>query len=165
MGWGNYAGNAYELLYIDGSGVLNGTGGVNTAVGNTTMTDEKWHHVVNVSDNAAADGAKRKLYVDGIEIGQSLTLDSVTLVGAGGFRLFSYPAGAGGMAQQLHSAFVIPVALTAEQVRAVYNYSVQEMAPSPKDESSHIEAVELGRLLAIFDQIEASDKIDMAVMA
>jgi hypothetical protein len=55
--------------------------------------------------------------------------------------------------------------LTPEQVKLLYNIGSQQLAPSPKDDADNIEALELTRVLAHFDNIEGTELVDLAVVA
>jgi hypothetical protein len=51
------------------------------------VADGQWHFVAAVEDNAAVDGVRRKLYLDGRLVGGSVTLNAATLAGANRFRI------------------------------------------------------------------------------
>jgi hypothetical protein len=90
-------------------------------------------------------------------------MTSLTLGGANRFRIGSYPSGASPFTGQISRVFVYAGALTVEQVQALYNKSSQELARSPKNSADHVEAIETARLLALFDTVDSSDLIDLAV--
>lgn len=125
--------------------------------------DGKWHFGVVVEDNAAADGLKRKMYLDGKLVAVSTVLNSLVLGGSIGFRIGSDTTTGVLMNGALARVFVYAGALTVEQVRALYNISSLQLPPSPKNAADHVEAIEAARLLAVFDSIESSDYIDLAV--
>lgn len=127
------------------------------------VDDGLWHHIVGVDDDSAADGLRRKLYLDGRLVGTSTVLNSVTLSGATGFRVAN-SAGGGPLIGQIGRVWVYNGALTPEQVKAIYLKGSQALASSPKAPGDHIEAVEAGRILADFSALEPGDTISLAVM-
>jgi len=130
----------------------------------TSLNDNTWHHMVVVEDNAPVDGVKRKMYVDGVLVATSQVMNTVTLSGgAAAFRIGAGTAGASPYSGQIDGVFVYAGALNPDQVRKIYDAGANVLAPSPKSASDHIEAVEAGRLLAIFNSIETCDSIDLAV--
>jgi len=129
------------------------------------IVDANWHHVAVVEEDTAADGNKRKMYVDGRLVGVSTTLASITLGGANRFRIGANADGTSPFTGQMSRTFVYAGALTGEQIRALYNLGAQVLAPSQKDASDHVEAMESARLLASFNSLEAIDQLDVAVMA
>jgi predicted ATP-grasp superfamily ATP-dependent carboligase len=126
--------------------------------------DGQWHFAVATEDNAAADGVKRKLYVDGRLVGGSTVLNTITLAGANRFRVGALNDGTIPFTGQLDAAFVYAGALTPEQVRALYNVGSLALAASPKAEGDHVEALEATGLLAHFDAIEGTDLVDLSVV-
>jgi hypothetical protein len=163
MAWGT-AGSGDARLVPSTTGLLVAVSAADQAVG-TYVCDGFPHLGVVVEDNAAPDGVKRKLYVDGRLVGSSTVLNSITLLGANGFRVGAGSAGAGPFTGQIDAPFVIGVALTPEQVHAIYNVGSQALAPSPKSEGDHVEAFETTRLLAVFDTLEGCDQVDLLVSA
>jgi len=161
LGWG---GSPNHIRWYMASGNLaSENGGDGLAI--TNLADGEWHHIVEVHDNGAADGAKRKLYLDGRIVATSLVMNSITLAGANRFKVGANPSdGSLAYPGQIGTVFVYAGVLTGEQIRALYNKSSQALAPSPKAEGDHIEAVEVGRLLAHFDSINPHDTFDLSVM-
>ena len=132
--------------------------------GNMIVNDGLWHHLVVVEDNAAVDGVKRRMYIDGKLSGISTVMNTVTLSGgAAAFRIGAGVAGQSPYSGAIDGVFVFPGALTLDQVRKIYDAGAAVLAPSPKSEGDHIEAVEAGRLLVVFDGVETCDQIDLAV--
>jgi len=129
------------------------------------VADGLWHQFINVEDNGAADGVKRKLYVDGRLVGGSTVLNSITLAGANRFRLGTAPDGTAPITGQISRAFVYAGVLTPEQVHVLYNVGSQTLAASPKTDGSHVEALETTGVLAQFAALEGTDLVDMSVVA
>lgn len=163
MGWGTIS-TADARITINSSGVLTSSSGADLMTG-PYIIDSLWHHVVVVEDNAAGDGVKRKFYLDGRLIVGSTVMNSLTLAGANRFRVGALPDASAVTFGQIDGAFVHSIALTGEQVRVLYNKGSQELALSPKDATDHVEALEAARVLAVFDSLESSDLIDLAVAA
>jgi hypothetical protein len=161
MGWGTN-GTADARLATNASGQIAAVSAADSILG-PVVADGLWHHLGVVEDNAAGDGVKRKLYVDGRLVGGSTVMNTLTLVGANSFRVGANPNGSAPLIGQVDGAFVHSVALTGEQVRALYNVGSQQLAPSPKDATDHVEAVTSTDLLAVLDTIESSDSVDLLV--
>jgi len=156
MSWGT---GVLAMMRTNVSGQLGSDSGADLLGFITVVSDGLWHHGVVVEDNAAADGVKRKLYLDGKVNAGSTVMNSVTLAGATGFGV---GPGWGG---QVSRAFVYSGALTSDQVRAIYNVGSQALWPKLRDSADYIETNEVSRLLGIFNAVEGSDTIDLQVMA
>lgn len=159
--WGANGSNV--ALYIDPvSGRFSFSSAGDAQMG-WAAADGKWHHVVAVEDNAAADGLKRKLYVDGRLSATSTTLNSLTLAGANAFRLGADATGAQPLAGAVSRAFVYAGALTWEQVQALYTKSAAMMPASPKEASDHVEWLGAASLIFNGDGLEPQHLIDLEV--
>jgi hypothetical protein len=164
VAWGTPP-SAHVMVYVQpASGLLTAVSG-SDAVGGPVANDGQWHHVVVVEDNAAADLVKRKLYYDGrMQVG-STVMNSTTLAGANRFRIGASTDSLLPFIGQIDGGFVYSGSLTPEQVKTLYNLGSQQLAPSPKVDAAHVEALELTRVLAHFDSIEGTDLVDLAVIA
>jgi Concanavalin A-like lectin/glucanases superfamily len=127
------------------------------------ICDGQWHHVVVTEDNAAIDGVKRKMYVDGRLTGISTVLGSVVLGGTNHFRIGSRCDGSGVFNGQIDGVFVCDYALTAERIAQLYAKGSQTLASSPKNPGDHVEAMSTTSLLATFDTLESQHTIDLGV--
>jgi hypothetical protein len=156
ISWG---GAVQAIIRTNVSAALGSDSGADLMGFATVVNDGLWHHAAVVEDNSAVDGLKRKLYLDGKLNAVSTVMNSIVLAGASGFGV------GGGWQGSVSRPFVYGGALTADQVKALYNVSSQALAPKPKDESDFVEAVELARILAIFNGIEGTDSVDLTVMA
>ena len=168
MGWGNTSGaNSDAIWFLNPSAAITSrsSGAAADDLSGPFGADLSWHHVVVVCDNLAGDGLKRKLYWDGEEVASSTILNSITLTGANHFRIGAFSDGGFPFNGQLDGIFVHAGALTPDQVRKIYDAGSQATAPSPKATDDHIESFENARLLAIFDSLETSDLIDLAVVS
>jgi hypothetical protein len=105
------------------------------------VADGQWHHVICVHDNAAADGLKRKLYVDGRLVVSGTGMSPIVLGGANAFRVGANATGGGPFTGQIDAAFVTDQVLTAEQIMALYDKSAQALPQSPKNSGDHVEAL------------------------
>jgi len=161
MGWGTVGTTAYDLLWL-ASGVVRTRSGADD-FGGALVNDGQWHHLVVVEDNAAADGLKRKLYVDGRVSNTSLVIGSITLAGADKFRVGALPDGTSPLVGQVDGAFVSAVALTSDQVRALYQKSALTLPASPKNEGDHVEGMDSGNLYMICDTLEPQHVVDLKV--
>lgn len=149
-------------LYI-AAGALRSFSAIDNMLG-PVISDGQWHHAVVVEDNTAADGIKRKLYLDGKVVAVSTVMNSNALQGANRFRIGSYSDGTLPFTGQIDGAFVYAGVLTYEQVRKLYDVGAQLLAPNPKNAGDCIRAIESARLLATFDTIETSDLVNVSVM-
>jgi len=167
IGWGT-DGSADAKIVLLSTGLVRSDSGADSFSSQNSYNDGRWHHAVAVEDNAAADGVRRKLYINGVLVGGTTVMNPITVTGgAARFRIGANPSsGANPFGTgQLSRGFVYAGALTADDVRALYNKGSQALAASPKAAEDHIEAMESGRLLGVFDSIEGSDLIDLAVMS
>jgi hypothetical protein len=162
MGWGTTL-TADARLVPQATGTIAAQSGADSIVSGF-VADGQWHHFLVAEDNAAADGVKRKLYVDGRLVGGSTVLNTLTLAGANRFRIGANPDGTSPFTGQSDAPFVYAGALTPEQVRALYNVGSSALAASPKAEGDHVEALEATGLLAHFDAIEGTDLVDLSVV-
>jgi hypothetical protein len=161
ISWGNGAGTAAGVtLRTNVSGQIGSDSGADLLGFSNVISDGLWHQVIVVEDNSAIDGIRRKLYT-----ANSTVLTSVTLGGANRFRIGAYADGTAPWVGQIDGAFVHAGTLTPEQVKILYNIGSQQLAPSPKDDADNIEALELTRVLAHFDNIEGTELVDLAVVA
>jgi len=162
MYWGA-SGTTMCQLWINTSGEIvssNGNDGITAGY----IRDGQWHHVVVVEDNAAADGVRRKLYMDGLLIGASTVMYSVTTLGANGFVVGAVSVGGStGLIGEIDSAFVCGHALTSADIVKLYTKGAQELGISPKNSGDHIEQMNATSLLALFDSLEMQHAIDLTV--
>jgi hypothetical protein len=163
MGWGTAGSAETEILLSNGViSIVNGADQVNGPF----AADGQWHHIVVVEDNAAVDGVKRKLYMDGRVVATSLVMNPITLAGANRFRIGARPDDAGTRwTGQIDAAFVTDQALTAEQIMALYDKSAQALPQSPKNSGDHVEALRSTDILAAFDTLQSNSQIDLGVAA
>jgi Concanavalin A-like lectin/glucanases superfamily len=164
--WGSTSGvNSDSIWFLNPTAALTSRSAGASAddLSTTCYPDGQWHHVVVVCDNAANDGLRRKIYLDGKLAASSTILNSITLSGANRFRVGSFADGSLSFVGQIDGAFVHGSALTGEQIRSLYNIGSQALASSPKDSSDHVESMEAARLLAVFDSVESSDLVNLAV--
>lgn len=163
MAWGTDA-TAHASVFVETSGALTCKSGADTITG-PFVADGKWHHFAVVEDNAPGDGVKRKLYLDGVLVGTSTTLTSLTLIGANGFRIGASTAGTQPLAGLVSRAFVFAGALTWEQVQAVRNRSSSTTAlpDSPKDAGPNVEAVFGADLIYVGEDLEPHATVNLEV--
>lgn len=161
MGYGTVPNNE-RLLALGTDGFIRFWDGVNNSEG-CPAADGQWHFVVVVIDNAAADGLKSKQYVDGRLCGSMTGLTSVTLGGANKFRVGANVDGTQPFTGLIDTAFVCGYALTYEQQAALYAKGAQDLGKSPKNSGDHVETMTATGLLAIFDTLESTALVDLAV--
>lgn len=74
-------------IYMAATGEIQATDNTNTVNGLAIVADGQWHFVVLTIDNAAGDGLKQKLYVDGRLVAGQTALVGTVSGGAGAFRI------------------------------------------------------------------------------
>lgn len=163
LAWGTVA-NGVSM--ISNAGMLQAKNAADltpsAALSGVYIADGRWHHIVIVEDSTAAD-FKRKLYIDGKFVSGSATLNSITLGGAGFFRVGANSDGTSPMRGCTDGVFVTSSSLTAEQVHNLYNLGSVAKPPTPKDSGPHVEAVDTTSLYLNFDSLEGCDQIDLQV--
>lgn len=163
MGWGGSALGVNDLRLGITVGTIFFTNGADAVTG-PNVCDGQWHQAVVVEDNGATDGVKRKLYVDGKLLIISTVMNAVNLGGAARFRIGAAADGTGQpFTGQLDGVFVLGYALTEEQILTLYAKGTQALTPSPKNSGDHVEGMTSANLLCLFDTLNSSDQIDMAV--
>ena len=166
INWGTIT-TADARVYLSGpasSGVITSTNGADSMAA-INLCDWVWHQFVVVEDNAAADGVKRKLYVDGRLLSGSTVLNAITLAGANKLRIGAHNDGTSPFLGLIDGFFIFAGALTGDQIRVLYNKGSQQLAPSLKDEADHIDAVSATDMLVTFDSLEYSDLVDLGAAA
>lgn len=162
----SYGGATGRSLYLTTEGwitVWDGSGGLAGPLAN----DGRWHHVVVVLDTAAADGLKRKLYLDGrLVVSDTTTPPAAVLAGANGFRVGRDFGGSGnyfngGTAR----AFVCDYAMGAGEIAGLYAKGSQIMPASPKDSGEHVEMLYGAHLYVIADAIDPQHQLDLGIAA
>jgi hypothetical protein len=128
------------------------------------VSDGLWHFVVVVEDNAAVDGVKRKLYMDGRLGASSLVLNTYALVGASGFHIGSDGA-TNPFTGSIDGAFVCGYAMTQDEILRLYAKGGQDLGVSPKNAGDHVERADASSLLVIFDTLESQNTVDVGVAA
>jgi hypothetical protein len=127
------------------------------------VTDGQWHLLTVTEDNAAGDGVKRKMYLDGRVAGGSTVLNATTLGGASRFRIGANIDGTGPFVGQIDGAFVCGYALTTDQALALYAKGSQALAPSVKNAGDHVEGMDATNIYATFDTLDSQHQIDLLV--
>jgi hypothetical protein len=158
--WGTMPSGKDEL-YV-GSGLAYSNSGSDN-IGGTPVGDGQWHFCVSVVDNVALDGLKHKFYVDGRLSASSTGIGTITLAGAGAFRIGCEPPSTYPFFGQIDGVFICNYALTQEQIAMLYAKSSQTLTPSPKNPGDHIEGADANNLLAIFDTLDTNAQVDLKV--
>jgi hypothetical protein len=162
VGWGTIS--TGEARIITSSGAIACISAADQLVG-PFVADGQWHSALVVEDNTAADGVKRKLYLDGRLVASSTVLNSLVLAGGSRFRIGANPDGTAPYSGQIDGVFVSDVALTSAQVAALWAKGTQALAPSPKNAGDHVEAWDAAAVYATFDTLDSTAQIDLGVAA
>jgi hypothetical protein len=144
------------------NGALNNSCAGDAIVG-PFVADGQWHQFVVIEDNAAGDGVRRKLYLDGRLVAGAMVLNAVSLGGANRFRVGAAADGTLPFTGQIDGAFVTGYAMQADEVARLYNRAGQTMSASPKNAGDHVEAVDSGSVLFIGDTLDATSYVDLTV--
>lgn len=163
MAWGQTSGSTdtYSFIAVTSRNLVSGNG--TDSFAGPKLLDGRWHFMVVVEDNTAGDGIKRKLYVDGVYVGGSTVMNSITLGGSTSFRVGANVNGTAPFSGHIDNVFVHNVALTPPQIRALYAVGTQELALSPKNPGDHIEAANSTDILYVFDSLESMHAVDLGV--
>lgn len=165
MSWGGtVSGTGDTRLNVNSSGSAVAANGADSATG-TYVADGTWHFGVVVEDNAAIDGIKRKLYIDGRCVANSTTLNSITLSGVNRFHVGANNDNTQIFVGSISRAFVYSGALTPEQVHKLYNKGAVSYLYSPKNAGDHVEHADNARVLVNFDTLNGSDVVNIQVAA
>jgi hypothetical protein len=127
------------------------------------VADGQWHSVVAVEDNAAGDGVRRKLYLDGRLVNGSTVLNSITLAGANRFRIGAMADGTFPWTGQIDGVFVTGYALTTADIATLYAKSSQGLGASPKNAGDHVERMDATAVYLIADTLDSQHQIDLGV--
>jgi len=164
ISWGTYpAACAFMTILSSPPGTLNSSSGTD-GINGPFVADGQWHHAVTTEDNAAGDGVKRKLYLDGRLVGGSTVLSPITLAGANAFRVGALPSAGWPLAGQVDGAFVTGYAMGATEILNQYAKGAQDLGGSPKNAGDHVERLDAASVLFIADALESQHTIDLGVV-
>jgi hypothetical protein len=162
MGWGTLS-TGDERLATTAQGLIASVSGADTVTG-SFVADGQWHLAVVVEDNAAGDGVRRKLFLDGRLVGGSTVLGSVTLAGASRFRVGANPDGSGPFTGQIDGAFVTGYAMAQDEILRLYAKASQDLGASPKEPGAHVERLDSSALLWVADTLESQQTVDIGLV-
>jgi hypothetical protein len=163
MGYGAAPG-ANDMRFAVSAGLLLVTSGADAITG-PFAADGQWHLAIAVDDNAAGDGVRRKLFMDGRLVGGSTVLNSITLTGANRFRIGAWADGTGLFTGQIDGAFVTGYALAQDEILRLYAKASQDLGASPKEPGAHVERLDSSALLWVADTLESQHTVDVGVVA
>jgi hypothetical protein len=162
IGWGTIATGDTRLWTGPGGGINCSNGG-DAIASSLIVADGQWHLTVAVEDNAAVDGLKRKMYLDGRLLNSSTVLNPIVLAGANRFRIGAVPDGNSTFTGQIDGAFVCGYAMSRDEVIRLYAKGTQDLGASPKNAGDHVERMDANSLHVIFDTLESQYTIDLGV--
>jgi hypothetical protein len=163
VAWGTTATADARLIVTSTGAISAGSSGDFTS--GPYVSDGQWHLGVVTEDNAAGDGVRRKVYLDGRLVGGSTVMNTITLAGANRFRIGANPDGTSPFTGQVDGAFVTGYAMTTDEVLRLYAKGSQALAPSPKNAGDHVEALTSDGVLFIGDTLESQHTVDLGVTA
>lgn len=152
-----------KLLYTASGNILSVTGTTADFMTGSFIADGEWHFVVLTEENAPADGVKRKMYVDGKIVGETLVLNAYALAGANHFRVGADSGGANPFVGVIDGVFVCDYVLTSDQIRTLFAKGSQLLASSPKNSGDHVEAMDSANIYATFDILDSQHQVDLVV--
>lgn len=165
LSYGTLTTGERTLFYAAATGLATFQDGPTTTAGGL-VADGEWHHVAVVLDNAALDGLKVKLYVDGRMVASNTTLASTVLAGANRLRVGARSDGTVTFSGAIARAFISPTALTPEQLLPIYyRPSAQDAGWSPKDAGPHIERFDATNVLILGDILEPQNRLELGLTA
>lgn len=159
---------AYGNTGVQDDGFLsdaNGTLSSLAADSGVFVADGLWHLAAMVCDNAAADGVKEKLYLDGKLVGGATSMRAPTLVGANGFRVGVRQNGTSFFRGQIARAGVLDVALTGEQIATLYALGGQDLGQSPYPPGEVVERLDATNLHLLAADLQSQEQLDLEVAA
>jgi hypothetical protein len=160
VAWGTLP--STRTILFTGAGTLACASGADQITG-PYIADGQWHHAVAVDDNAASDGVRRKLYLDGRLVGGSTVMGSNTLAGANRFRIGADTDGTLPFTGQIDGVFVTGYAMSTDEVLRLYAKASQTMPASPKNSGDHVEGFDSGSVLVVADTLDAVHYIDLTL--
>jgi hypothetical protein len=161
--WGTFT--TADARLIVSSGAIASQSGADGIAG-PYVADGQWHFAVATEDNAAGDGVRRKLYLDGRLVGNSTVLNTLTLAGANRFRIGVNQDGTSGFfTGQIDGAFVTGYAMDAAEVARLYAKGSQDLGASPKNPGDHVERVDATDVYFVGDTLDSQHTIDLGVTA
>jgi hypothetical protein len=165
LAWGTVNTGDSRVGVATGGTVFSTSGADNIGVTPPTpfVADGQWHQVIVTEDNAAADGVRRKLYLDGRLVGISTVMNSTVLVGANSFRVGATSTGTNPITGQIDGAFVTGYALDAAEIARLYAKNSQGLGASPKNAGDHVERMDATAVYFIGDTLESQHQIDLGV--
>lgn len=163
-GWGTLGtGDARVNVGSGGVGLLSSNSGADAMTG-PFVADGQWHQVIVSEDNAAGDGVRRRLYLDGRVVGGSTVLNPIVLAGANRFRIGADQAGGSPYTGQVDGPFVCGYAMAADEIARLYAKGSQDLGASPKNVGDHIERVDASSVLFIGDTLDSQYTVDLGVI-
>ena len=167
ISWGSGSGTASHALWITSEGLIAARTPVGTDMtGSKYVSDGRWHLAVLTEEASPADSMKRKLYLDGVMVGNENTLNSITLAGASKFVIGNWPDAASGVPTfdgAIDSVFVCNYVLDPKDIAVLYAKGSQALGVSPKNVGDHVESMTSTDLLCLFDTLETQDQVNLVV--
>ena len=161
VSWGTTVNSTDERLGVSNQQIFSTSGADFFAA--TFVSDGQWHHAVVTEDNAAGDGVRRKLYLDGRLVGGSTVLTAIASGGANHFRVGAQVDGTSPVTGQIDGAFVCDIALPQDANSKLYAKGSQTLPPSVKNAGDHVEEMDATNLYAVFDTLQTQHTIDLGV--
>lgn len=165
LSYGNLA-TGLDLVISNGA-ILFAEAGGGSGTG-PFVADGQWHFVVWTADNAAADGVKNKLYLDGRLVASSTTMVGPVLLGANGFhigRMRDTSTGYFGPGQ-IARVVVCAYAMTPDQIASIYSKRSQDLGLSPYSAGEYVERMDANNLYVLSEPgLDGQDQVELEVAA
>lgn len=157
--WGTNGTGDTRLILA--SGDIAGFNGADAMTG-PSVDDGAWHFGVIVENNSAGDALKRKLYLDGVMVASSVTLNSIVLVGADGFRIGTDSGGAF-FEGSIDGVFVTNQALKLDEVAKLYAKGVQTLMAAPRNPENFVYGMTSTDIYASFEALSPRYLVSLGV--
>jgi hypothetical protein len=153
-----------DVLFVNNGAIYQIT--ASDQIGGSPVADGEWHLATVVIDNAAADGLRRKVYVDGALVASSTVLGALVLGGGGHFRIGSdVDASMMPFVGSMDGVFVTNYAMARDDVMRLYARGAQQLAASPKNAGDHVEGMDATSVYFIGDTLDPQFLVDIGVAA
>ena len=161
MTWGAVNGTN-DLRLVTANGKIVVGSGPSSSIESAYVADGLWYFVVVVLDNAALDGVKGKIYVNGNLVATMTTLNTVVLGGTDKFCIGASLTNSNPFTGSIDGVFVSGQALSLDTIVALYNLNVKTFAPYLVNEADHVTALALSHILVDLNSLDSSDTVEIS---
>ena len=150
-----------RMLYVAANGgQLTCYDGTTTLSSALAYDDGRWHFAVSVWDNAATDGIKRKLFVDGRCVAGDANFASTTVTGGSLYIGRRGTTTTEDLIGMIANSFICDYALTPEQISALFALGSRDLPPSQFPAEALVEAMDDTNLYVIGEGLEPQHSVE-----